>query len=377
MSEVQVASPTEVLSTAVAPIESVDPSNSLPATTKQSLDEEAQHVLSRIQDKTTRDEILAISNGTQQLARRNSELLRVRFTEIVKDDPNRKELGEGIDRMQETINSLDPVRLGRLGLLQTIFTRNPLAKRIKNLVKGYETGQQKIETIDRALRKGFDYLKKDSSELLKLYDSLEAQQQEFAKKAYMLGQLTAGIAALPKPEAGGAVVDRQFQAEVIQTVSDLKLMYIVNQQFMATIDLTVNNNNALARTVSRLTNMVSMTAQSALVLQTALLRQKGVLEVTKEVKAALERTLESNATLVKNNALEIAKATTDPILAIEVVKNTYNSIQQTVQEVNALRERAMTESQAALDTIDKVTADLKAMPGFKQHVESLSAPSDQ
>lgn len=356
----------------------MEPEKILPVAVKESLSDEAKQVVSRIHDKSTRDEVLAIGMNMRVISDRSSELLKVRFREMIKDDPNRAELEGGIDRMHEAIEGLDPVRLGKLGIIQTIFTRNPLAKRIKNLVKGFETGEQKISSIEGILRKGSSFLRQDSTELIALWDNLEAQQQEFAKKAFMLSEVLANLDSLPPPgtptEGGGAVVavDRQFQAEVAQTVADLKLMFIVNQQFKGTIDITVNNNRALVRNVERLLTMVSITARSALALQTALLREKGVLNVTREVKHMLERTLESNARMVKENALDIAKASTDPILAIETVKQTYNSLQQTMREIEDLRSRTLLESRTALDTIDKVTADLKAMPGLRHFEEQMA-----
>ena len=369
--ETAVATATDVVVTTpnMSAPATMEPEKLLPVAVQESLADEAKQVLSRINDKNTRDEILAVGSSMHKITDRNSELLKVRFREMVKDDPNRSDLESGIERMHEAIDGLDPVRLGKLGIFQQIFTRNPLAKRIKNLVRGYETGEQKISAIEGVLKKGSQYLRQDSSELLGLYDNLAAQQQEFAKRAYMLGNVVQGLEALPAPASGNLlVVDRQFQAEVMQTVSDLKLMYVVNQQFMATIDITVNNNRALVRNVDRLQTMVSSTARSAMALQVALLREKGVLNVTKEVKKMLERTLETNASMVKENAVAIAQASSDPILCIETVKATYNSLQQTMQEIDAMRERTLLESRSALDTIDKVTADLKALPGMRQHL---------
>lgn len=344
----------------------LEPEKILTVNVRKSLEDEAAQVVLRINDEKTRIEVLTIGTNMRKTSERNSALLKVRFREIIKDDPNRAELESGIDKMHEAIDGLDPIKLGRLGILQRIFTRNPLAKRIQNIVKGYETGEQKITSVENALDKGSQYLRGDSDELLKLHRSLSEQQNEFAQSAYMLRNVLTGVEALPPPEAGGqAIVDRQFVSEVIQTVSDLSVMYMVNQQFLTTIDITVNNNHALVRNVERLRTLVSLTARSALALQTALLREKGVLAVTKEVKLMLERTLESNAMMVKENAVAIAESSSAPILDIEKVKASYENLQRTMRDIEDIRERTLTESKSALDTIDKVTADLKSTSALK------------
>ena len=341
----------------------LDPEKLLPAEVKESLARESQELLLRIDDATTKSELLGVVTQMSTIKERNSNLLKARFKEVIAENPNRKELDDNMDTLQEQLSEMDPEKLGRLNIVAKLFSRNPLAKRLKKMVQGYESAEKKVEAIENGIAQGARNLISDTNELLTLHDSLDSQNQEIAPRVYVLGGVSRGL--LAKKDEEGRTPDVRFEHSLDVAVQDMKLMFLVNSQFKESIMMTVTNNQDLVKGSERLASMATNMVRSGLMLQAALMRQKQVIQRNNTVKEFLVTLMDSNSKTIKENTIAAAQATSGPLLDVERVKESYRVLRDTALQVEDLRQRTMQESKRVADTIDQVTADLKALPGIK------------
>lgn len=341
----------------------LSPESALPPSLRASLDEEANQVLARIGDPRTKGEVLNVVRLTITKANESSPLLKVRFNEMVKDDPNRAELSKSIEVVRDAMDDMDTLKAGKLSIIQRVVSRNPLVTRLRNIARSYETGEQKINAVEGALQKGMAYLREDTKALSSLKENLRQQQRELAKKAYVGMQIVKGMAALPEPsgaeEDGAPVRDKKFETRLLRDSRDLGLIYMTYQQLVLSIESQEENNELQIDTVERLMGMVGTAARAAMAIQVSLLRSKQILAVSREVKEMLENLLSSNARLTREVGVEVAQAAYDPIISIEAVKRSHDELKAALQEVASVRRKAEDTARESLQSIDKVTSELQ------------------
>jgi uncharacterized protein YaaN involved in tellurite resistance len=263
-----------------------------------------------------------------------------------------------MDDMQNLLADLDPEKAGKLGILMRLLTRNPLAARAKKVARKYESAKDKIESIEKGLDKGSELLQRDSRELLGLHDSLQVQQVDLAKKILVLDEVSKGISS------GKAVVPRTFTHQLSTNLADLKLMMIANDQFQRSIDIVVNNNTDLAQSVSRVRTLASNIARTGLSLQAALLQQKRTQKAVEGTKKFMGDMIKSNAEMLKTNAAEIAESANSPVLSLDKIKESHKILQETVAEMDRIRQKTAQESEEALRAIDAAADELKTLPSL-------------
>ena len=58
-----------------------------------------------------------------------------------------------------------------------------------------------------------------------------------------------------------------------------------------------------------------------------------------------------------------SSAASAPVISLDVLKASYRELQKTTQDLESLRAKTLQESKQALDSIDVVTAEIKALSG--------------
>lgn len=342
----------------------LDPNRLLSNSAKESLTAEVASVLSRIDDPAMKAEILSVVSAMSDTKSRTSNLLKERFNSIIAESPARKELAEGMESLQESFDAMDPEKLGTLNIITRIFSKNLVAKRLKKMVDGYQSAQKKIDVIEQGMAQGARNMISDTNELLALHDSLAAQNKEIAQRLFVMDGLSKGLEA--KHADPAYEPDVRFEHRLRTTVQDMKLMFIVNSEFKEAAMLTVNNSQDIVEGSERLMTIAGGLVRTGLALQAALDRQKQVIASNNSVKEFLQRLIESTTKSVHDNTLAAAEATSGPLLDIERVKASYQMLRNTASELDKIRSRTALESLKVSDTLDRVTADLKALPGFQE-----------
>ena len=355
-------------------ITQVDPTVMLNETVRSQLTAEAVDILARIDDENVKKEILLKGSKIQGTGVRNTDLLRGTFKSLMESNPMRDELESNMHKVLDASDKLTPERMGKLGMLTRIFTRNPVMAQLRKMARGYESAEAYLTTIEGALTKGAGYLSKDSTELLNVYTDLATQQRALAEYTFSVDCIFRGL--LEKKNDPTYEPDKIFEHNIVMNLQDCKMRLMANKQFMVTIDMAVNGNTTLSEHVKRTAGVVGTVSRTGMIIQAALLRQKNIVDLVQETKKDMSDRMVANAKLIEANTSVIAEVSSSPVLALDKVRESFQILQKTARDLEVVRDKTSKDALAALSEIDRTIEGLNALPGARQLIASPpSAPA--
>ena len=111
----------------------------------------------------------------------------------------------------------------------------------------------------------------------------------------------------------------------------------VNNQFFVSIEMTRDNNTRLAQAVDRTLTLATNTLMVGLAIQSALARQKRVLEATERTREFLGELIVTNAAAIKQHTAEIGDVYKDPVIAIEKLQQAHADLVEALETANRLK----------------------------------------
>ena len=255
---------------------------------------EAEDIVTRLRDASgSREmEVLdAITNvGTQ--AQRNAAdqlgLLRSRVGTFLNEGGTSKEIAEGLRDLRVTLDEINPLQMTQpdirnrvLGALPFIKGRyNPVGRALQKIALRYEPVSRQVGVIETRLRDGKALLARDNVELRMLYEEVETQQLPIQRNAY-LGELVMDHLSRLLEQTEDPVKRDKVQGvlhDVAMRVQDLRTMEEVHVQYFVSIEMGSQNNSRLGQSVERTLTLATNVVTIGLAIQSALVRQKRVME---------------------------------------------------------------------------------------------------
>ena len=204
------------------------------------------------------------------------------------------------------------------------------------------------------LREGQALLIRDNIELRKLYEQVEAHQVLVQKNAY-LGELLMGhLDDLLERIDDSLKCERIRNAlhDVSMRVQDLRTMEEVHVQFFVSVEMTRQNNTRLGQSVERTLALGINVVMVGLAIQTALARQRRVLEATQRTRKFLADLIVANASTIKQHTAEIGDIYTNPVIAIEKIEQAHNDLIEAMNIADRLKQEG---TEVARENIAKLT----------------------
>ncbi len=125
--------------------------------------------------------------------------------------------------------------------------------------------------------------------------------------------------------------------DVSVRVQDLRTMEEVNNQFFVSIEMTRDNNTRLGQAVERTLALATNTLMVGLAIQSALARQKRVLEATQRTREFLGELIVANAAAIKQHTNEIGDVYKNPVIAIEKLQQAHNDLLEALDTASRLK----------------------------------------
>jgi uncharacterized protein YaaN involved in tellurite resistance len=283
----------------------------------------------------------------------------------------RKDAGAEISRdligLRLALNEINPHELSKPGVLRRIFGGLPLVDKIpspaqilETIAVRYETVSRQVQVIVIRLGEGRRLLARDNVELRKIYEQVEAQMLPVQKHTYMgelimqeLERALADTADLLKRERLQSVLH-----DVAMRVQDLRTMEQVFLQFFVSIDLTRQNNSRLAQSVERTLSLATNVVTVGLAIQTAMARQKRVLEATQKTQAFLGDMIAANAAAIRQQTQEIGDVYNNPVIAIEKVTAAHDQLVEALNLVDQMQAAGVENARQNIARLAELSADL-------------------
>ena len=388
----------ESTAAAAASVQEIAPEeNEKPVAPRGISDEEAQELQSRAGDLVR--ELEAASGGgelelidgvtnvgmqAQRKAAFELDLLRGRVGDMIAREGTGANVSKDLVELRLALNEINPHELSQPGMARRLFSMVPIVGRfapdlrvLERIAIRYEPVSQQVSVIADRLREGRMMLTRDNVELRQLYEQAEAQQLPIQKNAYLGELVMQHLSELTERTDDTLRVERLRNAlhDVSMRVQDLRTMEAVHTQFFVSIEMSRQNNTRLGQSVERTLALTINVVTVGLAIQTALARQKRVLEATQRTREFLGEVIATNAATIRQHTEAIGDVYNSPIIAIDKITQAHSDLMEAMDMTDRLKQEGIDSARENIAKLGQLSADLERRAGGLVERRGTEAPS--
>ena len=319
-------------------------------------------------------EILDNMSNMGMQAQRNAagylDLLKGRVSTFLADGGPSREIANSMSELRIALDQIDPHAKPRTiwDRLYNIFPffgmRNPV-RLLQKIALRYEPVSRQVTVIETRLRDGRTMLVRDNIELRKLYEQLEAQQPAIQRTVYLGELLMVHLSQMLQntPDAMKRERVRAVLHDVAMRVQDLRTMEEVHIQYFVSIEMSRQNNNRLGQAVDRTLTLSTNIVTVGLAIQSALIRQRSVLEATKRTREFLGTLIAANAASIKTHTKEIGDLYINPVIAMDKITQAHNDLIEAMDAADRLRQEGINVARENIAKLSELSATLMQRAG--------------
>src|SRR5689334_1688044 len=257
--------------------------------------------------------------------------------------------------LRRTVEDLDPKEATGVHKLLGVI---PFGDKLRDYFHRYESAQQHLDAITKALYDGQDELRKDNAALeqekLHLWETMQRLTQYAYVAEHLDAALVAKIAEVEKtdPEKAKALrEDVLFYAR--QKHQDLLTQLAVSIQGYLAIDLVKRNNLELIKGVDRATTSTIAALRTAVIVAQALSNQKLVLDQIDALNSTTSKLIESTSAMLATQSVEINKQAASSTVNIESLKTAFANVYQAMDAIDTFKITALDSMQQTVTTLQQ------------------------
>ena len=305
------------------------------------------------------DDMSNMGVQTQRNSAGYLDLLKARVSTFLSDGGPSREIANSMRDLRIALDQIDPHAKpksvwDKIYNVFPFFGRNNPVRILQRIALRYEPVSRQIAVIETRLREGRAVLGRDNVELRKLYEQLEAQQPSIQKNAFLgellMQHLTRVLEQTPDPMKREKI--RGALHDVSMRVQDLRTMEAVHVQYYVSIEMSRQNNNRLGQAVDRTLTLSTNVVTVGLAIQSALVRQRSVMEATRRTREFLGTLITANAAAIRTHTQEIGDLYVNPVIAIDKIEQANTDLIEALDIADRLRQEGIT---AARENIARLT----------------------
>jgi uncharacterized protein YaaN involved in tellurite resistance len=296
---------------------------------------------------------------TQRNAAGYLDLLKGRVSTFLNDGGPSRQIADSMRELRISLDQINPNAKPRTiwdqvyNLFPFFGMRNPV-RILQKIALRYEPLSRQITIIESRLRDGRTMLARDNIELRKLYEQVENQRPVIQRNAYFGELLMMHLTQVLQntPDAMKREKIRAVLHDVAMRVQDLRTMEEVHVQYFVSIEISRQNNNRLGQAVDRTLTLSTNVTTIGLAIQSALIRQKSVMEATRRTREFLGTLIAANAASIKTHTREIGDLYINPVIAMDKITQAHDNLIEALDIADRLRQEGIN---VARDNIVKLT----------------------
>jgi len=268
-----------------------------------------------------------------------------------KYNERRAECEKAVEYLNREIKSLDPsiIDFTKRGVMGKLF--NP----IRAYFEKYEKAENVISGIIDSLDKGKRSLEDDNTTLSIEQHALRDLTKKLNKEIEMAVAMDETI-SMKLEEAQSQNMDpdkvRFIQDEILfplrQRTMDMQQMIVVNQQGVIAMEVVQRNNKELLRGVDRAKTVTITALRTAVMVANALYNQKIVLQKIQMLNETTSNMITATSRMLKNQGTEIHRQSADTNISVDVLKNAFSDVMDSLDEISNFRQKALPTMQTAI-----------------------------
>ena len=319
------------------------------------------------------DDITGVGLQAQRNAAGQLELLKTRIGTLLNEGGTSAEIADGLRDLRVTLSRINPHEMTQPGIGQRFFgvlpfvkgRYDPVVRALSKIAIRYEPVSRQVAHIETSLRDGQTLVARDNVELRKLYEDVEAQQPPIQRNAYLGELLAQHLSQLLEQTVDPTKQDRIQGAlhDVIRRVQDLRTMEEVHVQYFVSIEMSWQNNNRLGQAVERTLALAANVVTVGLAIQSALIRQKRVVEANARTREFLGDLVAANAGAIKQHTQEIGDLYNNPVVPMEKITQAHNDLIEALDVASRLRQEGIEAAQESIAELSRMSASLEQKVG--------------
>jgi len=326
------------------------------------------------------DSIAAMGIQAQRQAAGELELLRVRMKDIMDKDGPSARIPQDLIDLRFTLNQIDPHQASSQSIVRRVidllpFGKDRMLRVLERIAVRYEPVSKQVVLIETRLREGRAMLVRDNIEMRKLYEQVEAQQTVVQKNAY-LGELVMQELSQALEDTEDTHKRERMQSALFDVASrtqDLRQMEEVHIQFFVSLDMTRENNIRLGQAVERTLTLATNVVMVGLAIQSALERQRRVMEATQRTREFIGNLLIANAASIKRHTMEIGDIYNSPVVAMDKVTKAHQDLLEAIDMADRLKTEGLETARQNIATLARLSAQLEERrQGLREQLETPS-----
>lgn len=261
--------------------------------------------------------------------------------------------------LRRTVAELDPAKLPLTGRkLLGVF---PAAAGAKRALDRYRAANEPVNALVVDLRGRQDVLRRDNASIKGERERLWKVMGKLAEAAALAEavdgaiEAQAGVFDLTDPARANAL-----RADVLYPIrqrhQDLLTQLAVSAQGYLALDLVRKNNDELIRGVERAVSTTVSALRVALLVSGALASQRDVLDEVAALQATTDGLIRANTELLDLQSAEIRRASSDPAVATETIRQSFDRIYASIDAIDGFRADAVA---AMAVTVESLSGEIR------------------
>ncbi|MGW4487564.1 toxic anion resistance protein [Amycolatopsis sp. NPDC004368] len=308
---------------------------------------------------TLLDEILAVGEADMRAAATVAGTMLDRSTKALESARGsvgspQQQVTTSLVELRRTVAELDPAKLPITGRkLLGIF---PAAAGAKRALDRYRAANEPVNALVRELRTRQDALRRDNAALKgereRLWATLGrlAEAAAFAEAVDGAIDRQAGVFDLTDPAHANAL-----RADILYPIrqrhQDVLTQLAVSAQGYLALDLVRRTNDELIRGVERAVSTTVSALRVALLVSAALANQRDVLDEVAALQSTTDGLLRANAALLESQSAEIRKASSDPAVAVDTLRDSFDRIYSALDAIDGFKAEAVLHMASTVESL--------------------------
>jgi len=304
------------------------------------------------------DELLAVGEADMRAAAGVAGAMLDRTSRALTASPQ-EHVTTSLTSLRRTVAELDPAKLPLTG--RKLLGMFPVAAGAKRALDRYRAANEPVNALVVDLRGRQDVLRRDNAaikgerqRLWKVMGKL-AEAAAFAEAVDGAIETQAGVFDFTDPVRANALRGDVLYP-IRQRHQDVLTQLAVSAQGYLALDLVRKNNDELIRGVERAVSTTVSALRVALLVSGALASQRDVLDEVAALQSTTDGLIRANSELLELQSAEIRKASSDPAVATETIRASFDRIYASIDAIDGFRADAV---RTMATTVESLSGEIR------------------
>ncbi|GAA5226246.1 toxic anion resistance protein [Paeniglutamicibacter antarcticus] len=253
--------------------------------------------------------------------------------------------GNTLAQLRQIVSELDPKRHDLTGK-KRILKFLPGGSAIQRYFLKYESAQEQLNAITKALKGGQDELRQDNAAIQTERDALWAAMGQLANYAVLAGQLGDGLERRIEELRNADLMDDATTLEVEalfyvrQRHQDLLTQMAVSIQGYLALDVVKKNNSELIKGVDRALDTTLAALRVAVIVAQALAQQKIVLAQIDALNSTTSDMIVATSELLRSQGAAIHQQAAQATIDTAKLQQAFDNVFQAMDEIDRFKVEA-------------------------------------